>query len=414
MKNSLLNLLASLFLTLSFFAPVTAQTVLTAGQLAIIRMNGQGQQDQFSFVLLTAVDAGTKIRFTDQGWRAASNTFQGNGEAHLEWTAPVGGLLAGAVITVTEDFNADPAVDVFTTSAGTTVKVSGTFNLSSQGDQLFAYQGTPASPTFLFAIQSNSTIWQAVPGSNKESSLPMGLTDGVNAVAAGSGAGSLDAYRNIQYNMSLTAGTSATLLAAIANAANWEGRDTPVYITPLSSFSLTTFPVEWLSFDAEVEGQSVVLQWATATEINNDFFAIERSVDGLAYTTLGTVAGSGTSQEVLQYTFKDIEPVRGNNFYRIRQVDFDGAFDFSDVVSIELTADAIASIRMYPNPVSEQLFVEAPGGRLIIHNLMGQEVQSYFLSAGYNALDVTVLQPGHYIARLVFENQLVSSYRFVK
>ncbi len=90
-------------------------------------------------------------------------------------------------------------------------------------------------------------------------------------------------------------------------------------------------PVTLLNFMARAEGNRALLSWQTATEINNDRFEIERSAEGINFIKIGQVAGAGNSNSLLSYHFYDEHPVKGNNYYRLRQVDMDGTHKYSDI-----------------------------------------------------------------------------------
>ncbi|MFS4436708.1 ExeM/NucH family extracellular endonuclease [Paracoccaceae bacterium GXU_MW_L88] len=192
-------------------------TELSRGDIAIIGLKADNPDD-FAFVALTDLAAGTEIYFTDNGV-LADGSFRDN-EGTLKWTAPAD-VAAGSVITFTgntADFTAQ----------------SGSFAFSASGDQLVAYKQTADGVEFLHAVHSNSTAWQDEATSSTNSALPAGLVDGETAVAAGSGAGDGDEFDNIFYT-GPTAGDAATLLAAIGDAANWTGANSDVdYAVPTS------------------------------------------------------------------------------------------------------------------------------------------------------------------------------------
>ncbi|MGY6649194.1 T9SS type A sorting domain-containing protein [Wenyingzhuangia sp. IMCC45574] len=200
-------------LLLAFLASIltNAQTVLSAGDVAIIGIQTD-TPDSFSFILLRDIVTNTVINFTENGWLPDSEEFRSNGEGTIEFTASQN-YSAGKLFTYTEggsnitDFNS--------------VKSLG---LSASGDQVIIYQGTAESPTFIFAAQTNSTLWQNETDADDSntSGLPKGLIDGTNAVAAGAGTGIEAEYDNIYYN-GITSGTKEELLAAIANVSNWVG-----------------------------------------------------------------------------------------------------------------------------------------------------------------------------------------------
>jgi len=136
-----------------------------------------------------------------------------------------------------------------------------------------------------------------------------------------------------------------------------------VTATGLSSFSVFTgsdidnpLPVELMSFAGKVVKQHVQLTWETASEINNDFFKVERSSDTKSWEVIGHVEGNGTTDVEASYSFKDTQPDIGQNYYRLKQVDFDGGFEYSETVGVVLKTDHNFEITsLYPNPCGDQV-----------------------------------------------------------
>ena len=227
---------------------------LSAGDIAIIGVNTDNP-DEFAFVALVDIAAGEEITFTDSGWQGTA--FRPN-EGAVRWTAPAGGITAGTVISfsgVGGDWVAANDANVGTNG----------FNLSASGDQVIAFQGDSAAPTFLFAVQTNSTEWQTGSNDANQSDLPTGLVIGETAVAVGAGSGAESEFDNSTYNDAVTSGTQAELLAAIANQANWSGNNTR--IDPLSS---GPFTVNAAVSNTPTEGDDVLTGDAT-----------DESIDGL-------------------------------------------------------------------------------------------------------------------------------------
>jgi hypothetical protein len=98
-------------------------------------------------------------------------------------------------------------------------------------------------------------------------------------------------------------------------------------------------PVELISFGAKSKQSFIQLDWITATEINNEGFEIQRSVDGENFTSIGWVYGNGSTTEIIEYKFKDNEPMQGINYYRLKQIDFDGQYEYSNIVSATINSD---------------------------------------------------------------------------
>ncbi len=128
-------------------------------------------------------------------------------------------------------------------------------------------------------------------------------------------------------------------------------------VTTYSAFTLASstannpLPVKMISFNATAMGSAVKVHWSTASETNNDFFEVQRSKDGDVFESLAKVKGAGNSNTVIDYNWMDENPFQNLSYYRIKQVDFNGAFTYSDVKAIEISAmikeeDMI----VYPNP----------------------------------------------------------------
>ena len=101
-----------------------------------------------------------------------------------------------------------------------------------------------------------------------------------------------------------------------------------------TSTDTDALPVTWLSFHANKNDQAVQLEWQTAMEINNEGFEVQRSLNGIDFEKIGWVEGNGTTLMTSAYTFRDASPQKGLNYYRLKQVDFDGEHDLSTVKDI--------------------------------------------------------------------------------
>jgi Secretion system C-terminal sorting domain len=116
-------------------------------------------------------------------------------------------------------------------------------------------------------------------------------------------------------------------------------------ISPGTGVGCLTLPVEFKSFSvSSVENNTVGIQFSTAAEINNAFFTIERSFDGSNFESIGEIQGALNSSRELSYTFKDHKPYQGINYYRIKQTDFDGKYDYSDIKSIKIGRNKIVQV----------------------------------------------------------------------
>lgn len=116
-------------------------------------------------------------------------------------------------------------------------------------------------------------------------------------------------------------------------------------------------PIEMVSFDAEVDSCQVKLTWSTIFEINNDYFSVESSVDGINWIELGEVEGAGNSSWLIHYFFEDKQPSTGMNFYRIKQTDVNGVFSYSPIEVVNFNLVFVDDITVYPNPFQHELSI---------------------------------------------------------
>jgi len=146
---------------------------------------------------------------------------------------------------------------------------------------------------------------------------------------------------------------------------------------------VNTLPVEFAYFRAQPNTTTVLLEWGTASELNNDRFEVQRSINGVDFTTIGTVGGAGTTATPQAYSFIDEQPLVGTTFYRLRQVDFDGAQDFSSIVTVFRALNSNTRLAVYPNPIQTganltlELANAAPNTpvRVLITDLYGKMVK---------------------------------------
>jgi len=114
-------------------------------------------------------------------------------------------------------------------------------------------------------------------------------------------------------------------------------------------------PVELISFTANVSGSAIEISWATATELNNDFFTVERSADGINFEGITTVPGAGTTSIQQNYSIFDFNPFSGQSYYRLKQTDFNGDAVHFSIVSVNLNSVSSGSFEVFPNPTTSNV-----------------------------------------------------------
>ena len=172
----------------------------------------------------------------------------------------------------------------------------------------------------------------------------------------------------------------------------------------------TLLPVALSNLSAEPMGKTAMVKWSTATESGNSHFVVERSQDGRAFTAVGQVTGAGDSYGTINYDFVDQAPATGDNYYRLRQVDFTGEATVFGPVLVSFAAEGLTA---YPNPVGNRLFVSGATAtsRTTILDLNGR-VLSEEPNTG-NGVATDRLAPGTYLLR-VESAAGTETLRFVK
>jgi hypothetical protein len=155
-------------------------------------------------------------------------------------------------------------------------------------------------------------------------------------------------------------------------------------IAPASANGDNPLPIELLSFTAYQLDDKVKLEWITATEINNDYFTIERSINAVDFEPieyLNSKAAGGFSNQNIYYQTFDNNPLSGVSYYRLKQTDFDGTFSYSEIISVNYINSATVHMQLFPNPSDGNNINLVVNGleansnaRIIISDLMGRIV----------------------------------------
>ncbi len=157
-------------------------------------------------------------------------------------------------------------------------------------------------------------------------------------------------------------------------------------------------PVDFIYFRAKAQLKAVHLEWATAREVNNRYFSIERSENGVHFYEIGMVPGKGNFAGVSAYSSLDNNPLYGTAYYRLKQVDYDSKFAYTNVVAVAYSSEEML-MSIFPNPVQEQQALQIKiytpvGGEatLRIYNMLGVEKHNriYRLTKGTQTLELNM------------------------
>ena len=179
--------------------------------------------------------------------------------------------------------------------------------------------------------------------------------------------------------------------SALDDTRPWDAR-TGIY-TQLASDRLYigrvtgVLPLELISFTAFMQGSEVVVSWETLTELNNDYFSVAHSVNGIDWADLGEVRGAGTTSVPQHYSFLHRVPSFGINYYKLVQTDYDGTMKETGITNV-LNAGQ-HDLVVYPNPSSGTTIIDTPGeGRITVIDLTGKTLVDMPCSTSNVAVDL--------------------------
>jgi hypothetical protein len=251
--------------------------------------------------------------------------------------------------------------------------------------------------------------------------VPTGTTSGLDATLR------LNYFEN---ELNLQTEANFALYRSTDAGATWTNRagthvaaSDYIELSGIDAFSLWTtsnsvaapLPVIWLNFDAVLRGDVVYLDWSTGSEINNDYFIIERSQDGINYSSIGSIQAAGNSNQILHYSFIDSDQLKGLSFYRIKQVDFDNNHSYSLSKLIDYKSTSFHTYTIFPNPNDGfRLYLQKTGTNfssrsyIELFNHLGELVLTEPLPSNIEIQELTFknkLVPGVYTL-MIYENAI--------
>lgn len=186
----------------------------------------------------------------------------------------------------------------------------------------------------------------------------------------------------------------------------------------------TLLPVDLIDFRGALIDEFIQLTWKTASEINSETFIVERSSDGVSFEEIGRVDAAGNSSVERAYQFIDNQPLEGNNYYRLKQVDFDGAFEYHKIIVINtVTQASLTRVNVFPNPADDIVRFnvsseESKVYRVEILDKSGRlvKVETVNSSEGQQTItvDISTLAPGNYALNLIDEETGFKIGRLIK
>lgn len=269
---------------------------------------------------------------------------------------------------------------------------------------VFTRNPTSGTLTYLESHKDDSQTGGTIPSLNA-ARYATGTSDGAFVFVVSSSDHSICMFSRNTTNGALTYescktdgldgvdGINAVRVIALSND------DKNIYTVSTGDDAVTNFsfdaslPIELSHFDLKQIQRAVQLSWITNSEINNDFFTIERSSDTQNWETIKQVNGAGTSIHQNSYQILDENPFIGMNYYRLKQTDFDGAFTYSDIKLIEFDELSKKQLNLFPNPTHHQITIKQPAVPIRtfeIYNLLGQNVSNKIGTIELNDFQITL------------------------
>ncbi len=297
----------------------------------------------------------------------------------------VSGVALPSITSATYDF----ATGTFVVTASNLLSLSGANNDIIANK--FTFKGEGAA-IYTLTNTSNVDIISATTFT-----LVLSATDkaGVNLLATKNGTSSNGGtIYNLAAAEDWNAGADAALtIADLTNAVTVANYESPL-------------PIELVSFSHKKTNTEIVLNWSTSAESNNKEFKLYRSLNGIDFNIIGTVAGAGNSSQLRNYTFTDSQPIIGTSYYKLTQIDRDNTVKLEKIipVSFQLSADQVV---VYPNPVLSQLYIKTNNLRFnkaIISDVSGKIMGVYNITSNDETLNLTNLPKGLYFLNLTGDN----------
>ncbi|MDT3694769.1 MAG: T9SS type A sorting domain-containing protein [Ignavibacterium sp.] len=310
-------------LYLNYYGPVNIDTAMSVVRQARYRETGPGILTSSGFIDV----------ITEVGYKKEIKTVAGYGESWIFYTL---GPDSSRDIWAKKSINNGAAY-------GTPILVAGNPNTDEYSFDAGFY---PGSGTGDFGIVYYSDSLQVGQGSN--------ATDIIYFTSVSHGSSTFSAPVHVSDNPPEYSPFYSTSLISLPYsgsdvAALWVGNDGSkrLFFDKLSAI----IPVELTSFTANVVDNSVILNWSTATETNNSGFAVERMYSESNWQEIGFVPGFGTTTEIRSYSYTDAGLASGSYSYRIKQIDYNGSIEYSNVIEVDVnTPDKFSLDQNYPNP----------------------------------------------------------------
>lgn len=278
---------------------------------------------------------------------------------------------------------------------------------------------TATNPTINYAVEGMNRTWHVYGGT--ATAVTLQHNSATNGTAYNDASAFITRYMG--RGVWSTSSTNDYTANGIHTNRGTIGSGIPASATNDGSFltktsdAITPLPIKLISFNAVKNNAVVDLNWVTASEQNNTGFDVEKSEDGQLWTKIQfveTLAEGGNSNQILKYAITDSNPKAGKNFYRLKQIDANGTFEYSPIRMVQF--DAVNKVDIYPNPAQNHININGLLGNeaINIYNVNGQQVATYDATNAKVQININHLVNGTYIIRITNQNGVTTLHKFIK
>ncbi|MFT6512904.1 MAG: hypothetical protein ACJAX1_001476 [Neolewinella sp.] len=315
---------------------------LDAQLWAIVGRNEDGR-DGYTIVCTKDVTTFDVVYITEDEYNNSTNKFS-SGESLVAYTPPAGGHNAGEVISIQEmtsaSSNIPEIVGCSSNTCGTLTYATGEPFSIGVTDELYAFSDTDGDPTNGVTEIYSVWFWNNSLSGNED---PTGDFPNAIKLEISGDFGNVD-FKDILRDDFVSKSDFEDPINYTQNTINEVLSTAPFTANLVLPTELTRF------YANEARKSGIRLNWETATETDNEKFEVERSTDGVTFSIIGEVQGTGSTVEHQTYSLVDNAPVFGTNYYRLKQLNFDGRFEYSEIINVLNTDSDQQRGHFYPNP----------------------------------------------------------------
>jgi hypothetical protein len=182
-----------------------------------------------------------------------------------------------------------------------------------------------------------------------------------------------------------------------------------VIIDSVSILPINVLPIELISFDAIRKNDNIQINWGVASQTNNKVFELEQSNDAKIFKKIKIIEGAGTITDYKLYTVVDTAFYTSNVYYRLKQIDWDGSYTYSEIISVQELQDELIQVITYPNPASELLYLQTTSNdfKVEVFNMEGNLMNVKESDPIHHTIDLSNLQAGFYLIKIVFPEKVI-------